>query len=158
MPITYGVTLAKSWGPQRMSGTVLMKACVPHTQKSEVFLSYQHSDKHTALQLAAYLDQRGRYVFIDVCDDTLLPGDRDLDDALTTAIANADTMVIVVSDETQSSWWVPWEIGVSTSSWKPRAMYKPMVSRPLPAYLQKLERLQDPVTANRWVVDRGRRS
>ena len=158
MPITYGITLAKSWGAQRMSGTVLMKAFVPHTEKSEVFLSYQHSDQGTALQLAADLDRLGRYVFIDVHDDTLVPGDRDLDDALTTAIANADTMVVVVSDETQGSWWVPWEIGVSTPSRKPRAMYRPLVSRPLPAYLQKLERLQDYVTTNRWVVDRSRRS
>ena len=101
MPITYGRTLAKTWGAQRMIGTVLMKAYTPHTEKSEVFLSYQHSDRDTALGLAEYLDRHGRYVFIDVHDDTLLPGDSDLDDALMEAIRNADTMVIVVSDETQ---------------------------------------------------------
>lgn len=156
MPITYGRTLAKTWGAQRMSGTVLMKAYTPHTEKSEVFLSYQHSDRNTALGLAEYLDLHGRYVFIDVHDDTLLPGDRDLDDALMEAIRNADTMVIVVSDETQGSWWVPWEIGVSTPSRKPRAMYRPLVSRSLPAYLQKLQRLQNLETVNRWVLGKGR--
>lgn len=157
MPITYGMTLAKSWGAQRMRGTVLMKAYVPHTEKSEVFLSYQHADQGTALELAADLDRRGRCVFIDVYDDTLLPGNRDLDDALMTAITNADTMVIIISDETQGSWWVPWEICVSTPSRKPRALYRPVSSRSLPSYLQKLERLQDSTTVNRWVVDRSRR-
>ena len=131
MPITYGMTLAKSWGAQRMRGTVLMKAYVPHTEKSEVFLSYQHADQGTALELAADLDRRGRCVFIDVYDDTLLPGNRDLDDALMTAITNADTMVIIISDETQGSWWVPWEIGVSTPS-RSRAE-KPWMGREISA-------------------------
>ena len=79
-----------------------------------------------------------------------------LDDALMEAIRNADTMVIVVSDETQGSWWVPWEIGVSTPSRKPRAMYRPLVSRSLPAYLQKLQRLQNVESVNRWVLGKGR--
>ena len=42
-----------------------------------------------------------------------------------TAITKADTMLIVVSDDTQDSWWVPWEIGVSTPLGTPKAMYKP---------------------------------
>ena len=86
MPITYGMTLAKSWGAQRMRGTVLMRAYAPHTEKSEVFLSYQHADQGSALELAADLDRRGRYVFIDVHDNTLLPGDRDLGPVHTSAV------------------------------------------------------------------------
>ena len=125
MPITYGMSLAKSWGARQWSGTVLMKAYTTHLEESEVFLSYRHSDKATAWDLAHDLDRRGRRVFIDVHDDTLVPGQENLDDALVTAIDNARTMIIVVSDKTQGSWWVPWEIGVSIPFGKPRAMYKP---------------------------------
>ena len=152
MPITYGKNLAKSLGALQWSGTVLMKAYTTHTEKSEVFLSYRHTNKATAWDLAYDLDRRGRRVFIDVHDNTLAPGQEDLDDALMTAIDNARTMIIVVSDETQGSWWVPWEIGVSTPSGKPRAMYKPQPSGSFPAYLEKLQRLRNSAEANSWVT------
>ena len=152
MPITYGMNLAKSWGRVRRSGTVLMKAYTTHTEESEVFVSYQHSDQFTALELAKDLDQKGRRVFIDVHDDTLVPGQKDLDEALLTAIRKSDTMIVVVSDETQKSWWVPWEIGVSTPFHRPKALYKPQAYHPLPTYLEKLRRLRDSSEANSWVV------
>lgn len=117
-----------------------------------MFVSYQHSDQDTALELAKDLDRRGRRVFIDVHDDTLVPGQKDLDDALVTAILKSDTMIVVVSDETQKSWWVPWEIGVSTPFHRPKALYKPRAFRALPTYLEKLRRLQDSAEANSWVV------
>ena len=156
MAITYGRNLAKTWGATRMSGTVLMKAYTTYTEDSEVFMSYQHADRSTAWELARDLDRLGRRVFIDVLDDTLVPSERDLDDALVTAISNADTMIVVVSDETQRSWWVPWEIGVSTPFHKPKAMYKPQASKPLPAFLEKLQRLRNSSDANSWVVVRSK--
>ena len=152
MPITYGKNLTKSLGAQRWSGTILMKAYTTHTEDSEVFLSYRHSDKATAWELARDLNRRGRRVYIDVHDNTLAPGQGDLDDALVTAIDNSNTMIVIVSDKTQESWWVPWEVGVSTPFGKPRAMYKPQTSRPLPAYLEKLKRLRNSAEANSWVT------
>lgn len=157
MPITYGENLAKSWGAARRSGTLLMKAYTTHTEESDVFLSYRHSDSTTAWELAYYLDLRGIRVFIDVHDDSLVPGQRDLDDALVTAIRNAKTMIIIVSDATQGSWWVPWEVGVSTPFGKPRATYKPQTSDPLPAYLERLKALRNREEANSWVATSGGR-
>lgn len=139
MPITYGRNLAKSWGAQHQSGAVLMRVYTTHTEDS-------------VWELAHDLDRQGRRVFIDVHDDTLAPGQGDLDNALMAAIENARTMIIVVSDETQGSWWVPWEIGVSTPSGKPRAMYKLPTTRPLPDYLEKLQRLRNLSEANSWVT------
>jgi hypothetical protein len=152
MPITYGKNLARSSGALEKSGTVLMEAYTTHTEISDVFLSYKHTDKATAWALAHYLDLRGIRVFIDVHDNTLAPGQGDLDDALVTAIDNSNTMVIVVSDDTQGSWWVPWEVGVSTPSGKPKALYKPRANRALPEYLKKLERLWNSAEADSWVT------
>ena len=154
MPITYGLNLAKSWEgrARRLSDSVLMKAYTTHTETSDVFLSYKHSDRDTAFGLAEHLHRRGRRVFIDIHDDSLLPGEKDLDKALITAITNADTIVVIVSDATQGSWWVPWEIGVSTPFEKPRAMYKPMARFGLPAYLEKLLRLRSFEEADAWVL------
>ena len=159
MPITYGINLTKLWGSgeQRLQNTmILMKAYTAYSEKSDVFLSYQRSDQGVALNLAKDLDRLGRSVYIDVHDDTLIPGDYNLDNALIKAIGNADTMVVVVSDDTQGSWWVPWEIGVSTPFGKPKAMYRPLVNKPLPLYLQKLERLSTATSANQWIVQSKR--
>ena len=79
-----------------------------------------------------------------------------MDDALVTAISKSDTMIVVVSDETQVSWWVPWEIGVSTPSRKPKAMYKPQTYKSLPTYLEKLPRLRNSSEANMWVLGHRR--
>ena len=152
MPITYGKNLARSSRALKLSGTVLMKAYTTHTEVSDVFLSYRHTDEATAWGLAQYLDQRDIRVFIDVHDNTLAPGHGELDDALVTAIDNSNTMIIVVSDKTQGSWWVPWEVGVSTPSGKPKALYKPQAYRPLPEYLEKLKTLWNPEEADSWVT------
>ncbi len=153
MPIIYGLNSARLGEYRRFSNTFISKSFTTHAEKSEVFLSYYHSDRSTALTLARALDEAGRYVYIDVHDDSLDPGDSQLDQALVTAINNSDTMVVVVSDETQLSWWVPWEIGVSTPFWKPRAIYKVRTSQPLPIYLQKLRQLGDHSAANRWILE-----
>ena len=151
MAITYGRNMARLGVAVRLMPTVLMKSYTSHNQQSDVFVSYQHKDQDTALTLAQELSKNWD-VYIDVHDDALFPGDTNVDDALVEAIGNAATMLIVVSDDTQRSWWVPWEIGVSTPSGKPRALYRPTARQTLPDYLEKLERLQSPLSAWLWLI------
>ena len=151
MAITYGRNMARLGVARQLMSTVLMKAYTAHNQQSDIFVSYQHNDQATALTLAKELSKSWN-VYIDILDDTLFPGDSNVDEALVEAIGNAATMLIVVSDDTQKSWWVPWEIGVSTPSGKPRALYKPTAKQPLPDYLEKLERLQSSLAAFIWLL------
>ena len=151
MPITYGKNLTRWSGALERNSTLLMKAYTTYAEESDVFLSYRHTDEATAWHLALYLNRRDIRVFIDVHDNTLAPGQGNLDDALVTAIDNSNTMVIVVSDDTQNSWWVPWEVGVSTPSGIPKALYRPQVYGTLPNYLKKLKRLWNPAEADSWV-------
>ena len=152
MPITYGRNLTQSWGATRLLGTVLMKSYTTHSEKSDVFLSYRHCDQDMALRLSGELDNAGLDVFIDFYDGTLDPADKHLDSALVSAIRNSGTMVIVVSDETRQSWWVPWEIGVSTPYGKPRAIYTRELRESLPTYLSKLRQLKSSESVRTWVV------
>ena len=152
MAITYGRNVARLGVARQLTSTVLMKAYTTHNQQSDVFVSYQHDDQPTSLALAKELSDSQWDVFIDGHDDSLFPGDNHIDEALIEAMGNAATMLIVVSDNTQGSWWVPWEIGVSTPSGKPRALYKPTAHRSLPNYLDKLERLQSPLFARLWLI------
>ena len=152
MAITYGPNLAKSWGSTRRLGTVLMKSYTTYSEQSDVFLSYRHKDQDVALTLAGELDRAGVDVFIDFYDGTLDPADEHLDRALVSAIRNSDTMVIVVSDYTRQSWWVPWEVGVSTPYGKPRAIYSRGLRESLPTYLSKLRLLKDHAEVITWVA------
>ena len=152
MPITYGPNLARSWGSTQLLGTVLMKSYMTHNEKSDVFLSYRHCDQPVALNLAEELDKTGLDVFIDFYDGNLDPADKNLDEALISAIKNSDTMVIIVSDETRESWWVPWEVGVSTPYGKPRAIYTSSLTEQLPIYLGRLYRIKDPAMVRFWVL------
>lgn len=154
MPITYGRNLARLSQPDFLRRhPILEKAYTSHSEKSDVFLSYHRRDQDTAFGLAATLNDLGRNVYIDIHDSTLNPGDVNLENALLTAIRNSDTMVIIISDNTQASWWVPWEIGVSTPSRKPKALFKPTASKALPDYLARLKRLVSSTAVNRWVLD-----
>ena len=151
MTIIYGPNLAESWGRIHLLGTVLMKSYTTYSEKSDVFLSYRHSDQDIALRLAGELYKAGFDVFIDFYDGTLDPADGHIDTALVLAIRNSDTMVIVVSDDTRLSWWVPWEIGVSTPYKKPRAIYTLGLRESLPTYLSKLRHLRNPMEVSTWV-------
>ena len=71
MPITYGLNLSRSVDLQNLLRISLIKSYTSRSEKSDVFLSYQHTDQAKALELAKYLDRQGREVFIDIYDDTL---------------------------------------------------------------------------------------
>ena len=151
MPITYGRSMSRLGVAWRFDRFRMMKSYSAHDEKSDVFVSYRHSDQDTAMELANYLDDKGNHVYIDIHDETLKPGDEKLEAALETAITNSATMLIVVSKDTQGSWWVPWEIGVSTAHRKPRALYKPQTTQQLPSYLTKLDSIGDPFMASIWI-------
>ncbi len=157
MPITYGLNMSRL-GMVPPSGHTVLKEYAIHTEKSDVFLSYRSPARCITEELAAFLNNQGATVYMDVHDDFLNPGDSDLDLALLTAIKNSCTMVIVISDETlrswwAGSWWVPWEIGVSTPYGIPRALYGPRLTDSLPTYLVKLPRLNGLQAANQWILD-----
>ena len=152
MAITFGRNLTQSWGDSRRLGTVLMKSYTTHTEKSDVFLSYRHRDQEVALRLAGELDKADLDVFIDYYDGTLGPSDTHLERDLVSAIRNSDTMVVIVSDETRMSWWVPWEIGVSTPYGKPRAIYTRGLTESLPTYLSNLRQFKSPELVASWVT------
>ena len=157
MAILYGPNLAKRWGHFHQIESVRMRLFVPSQERSDVFLSYRHGDENTAIALAMALDSRNLDVYIDVFDDTLVPQDFDLDNKLVETIRETRSLVIVVSKETHQSWWVPWEVGVSTPFGKPRAIFVVESSLQLPTFLGKLRRFSDRLEVVNWVETIKRR-
>lgn len=81
-----------------------------------VFISYQKNDRESAVKVAEYFQAAGIDVYFDVYDtDLKTQHQNDNPKAVTKAICNginnSSHMLVIVSPNTISSSWVPFEIG-----------------------------------------------
>ncbi|WGL26770.1 toll/interleukin-1 receptor domain-containing protein [Pectobacterium brasiliense] len=102
----------------------------------KVFISHQVGDSSIANKIERYL--RGAYgieSYLDTIDPTIQNGE-DLAEYIRSQLTNCTQLLAVVSEKTQESWWVPWEIGVASEKNYPLATYAEGSSL-LPEYLRK---------------------
>mgnify|MGYP000849042155 CR=1 FL=1 len=100
-----------------------------------VFISHKHEDKQSALSIAAYLKQQGIPSYVDVLDPTLQTTD-DITKTLMERINLCTHLMAVVSQYTEQSWWVPFEIGVGSEKDRRITSYQ-VTEVKLPAFLTK---------------------
>lgn len=98
-----------------------------------VFISYKHVDRSLALQINEYLSNSGIKTYLDVLDIES-QSTENITKVITKNIANCSHLIAVVSNQTASSWWVPFEIGEATISAKRITSYRSGYSQ-LPEYL-----------------------
>ena len=89
----------------------------------KVFVSHKKEDSHQAGIIAAYLKSKGLGVYLDVIDTQLDKSGPDLADYIRAQMQQCTQLLAVISAQTQSSWWVPWEIGVATEKERFLASY-----------------------------------
>lgn len=77
-----------------------------------IFISHQKADKDAAKKIADFLLSKGIDVYFDEYDRSI---DRSNPDKLTTSIKRgidfSNYMLVLISPNTLSSKWVPWEVG-----------------------------------------------
>lgn len=78
-----------------------------------VFLSHKREDTNQTLFIANYLRSHSIKCYVDVFDPELQTTD-DITSKLRERIALCTHLMAVVSNYTEKSWWVPFEIGVGT--------------------------------------------
>ncbi len=81
-----------------------------------IFISYQKSDRESAIKVAEYLQESGIDVYIDVYDQELKNNHqsnnpREVTTAILNGINNSSHMLVMVSPRTMNSTWVPFEVG-----------------------------------------------
>lgn len=101
-----------------------------------IFVSHKNSDSAKAAEVAKTLRDGGHQVYLDLIDDGLKHGTQDLADYLRGRLGQCNSLIAVISSATQSSWWVPWEIGVATERDYPLSSYLTDSATP-PEYLKK---------------------
>ena len=86
------------------------------------------------------MQHSGKVVYLDTLD-TRAKTESDLGGYLQGVISRGKRLYVVVSDITQKSWWVPYEVGVGQSMRKEGSVLKHAEVYMLPEYLVKWHRV-----------------
>ncbi len=91
------------------------------TERPCVFLSHKKEDKHECKKVAEYFASAGINYYLDELDEVLQAAARANDPELITesikkGIRESSHMLVVVSEKTSKSHWVPFEIGYGHSA------------------------------------------
>ena len=102
----------------------------------KVFISHKNTDALLAERVARRVRANGLETYLDTIDDALMKDGPELADVLLARMAQCQQLIAVVSSETKTSWWVPWEIGVGSEKGFRMASYSESYVS-LPTYLEK---------------------
>ena len=133
---------------------VSAKSAVP---AKRIFVSHYNEDSASARQIASWIRDFGMTAFLDA-DDQDLPQEDGVEMAnyIKGVINESHGLVVVTSNRTINSWWVPYEIGVADQKDLVLATY--ILDRTaLPSYLRKWPMLSDKANLECWCEALGRR-
>lgn len=118
----------------------------------KVFISHQRADA----ELAASIALRLRTVhsidsYLDVIDPNASQAGDELGEYIRTQLSLCTQLMAVVSSNTKTSWWVPWEIGIATEKYQPIATFAGD-NTTLPEYLRKWPYLRNSADLDEYAV------
>ena len=121
-----------------------------------VFVSHYNEDGALAQKIAFWIRDIGMTAFLDI-DDPNLPKKDDVKiaDYIKGVINASHALVVVTSNKTVNSWWVPYEIGVADQKDLVLATYI-QYNISLPSYLSKWPMLSDQKNLEYWCGALGR--
>lgn len=103
----------------------------------KVFISHQQADSVLAGKIAGYLKANHQMdCYLDIIDPNASKTGDQLGEYLRQVMGQCTQLMAVVSENTKTSWWVPWEIGVATEKDHPIATFAGDDAE-LPIYLKK---------------------
>lgn len=116
----------------------------------KVFISHKDVDSHYAGIVARVLRSNGVDFYLDVIDPQAASYGDDLADHLREELGKCTHLIAIVSQHTKDSWWVPWEIGISTEKDQPLCTFAGDTCT-LPGYLTKWPYLRVEGDVEVWV-------
>lgn len=107
----------------------------------KVFISHKDADSQQALLLKRAFEKEGVSAYLDVLDSSINGGGKYLTEHIKTQLNQCTDIIVLMSEATRHSWWVPFEIGMSAQIDMPTASFlKENVE--LPSYLSYWPRLK----------------
>lgn len=121
----------------------------------KVFISHKNVDSAHAIALQAAFARNKVDTYLDVLDSSINGGGRELTEHIKQNLNSCSDILVVMSQATKDSWWVPFEIGMSAQVDMPTASFlKSDVV--LPSYLSYWPRLKTTADVDKYVAVRKR--
>ena len=116
----------------------------------KVFISHKQYDSATALSIQAAFKRHGVDSYLDVLDTSISGGGKTLTEHIRDELNTCTDIIVVISKLTKSSWWVPFEIGMSAQIDMPTASFL-CSEEVLPSYLEYWPRLKTTSDIEKYV-------
>ena len=107
----------------------------------KVFISHKKEDSTLALSIQKEFTLNGISSYLDVLDSNIATGGKELTDHIKNNLNSCTDIIVVISEATKYSWWVPFEIGMSAQIDMPTACFL-RSEIILPSYLSYWPRLK----------------
>ena len=107
----------------------------------KIFISHKQEDSDTANRLAGELRLLGIPYYLDILDSTVTTSGRALTEHIKRNLNDCTDIIVIMSEATRLSQWVPFEVGMSAQNDMPTATFlKSSVS--IPEFLEYWPRLK----------------
>lgn len=100
-----------------------------------VFISHKSEDQKNARHAYDFLTKKGISAYLSSLDD-IINSQSDISSYLRKQIDSCSDLLVVMSEGTKKSWWVPFEVGLATESDKRIATAVYSDKELLPSFLE----------------------
>lgn len=121
----------------------------------KIFISHKMEDEVIALSVQKTLTNADVDTYLDVLDNTIADDGEKLTKHIRNKLHECTDVIVILSNNTKNSWWVPFEIGMATEKDMPIANY--LISyEVLPEYLEYWPRLRNQHDVLKYVEIRNK--
>lgn len=131
---------------QYQNKSLLEFAYVDKSSKKCIFISHKSEDKEKAIAIGQYiLNHSNIDVYLDINDDGLQGAVKNSNDKkivmhIERALSVSTHLLCLITDKTEKSWWVPYEIGFAKKAYKSLASLRLKGVEDIPSFL-KIEKV-----------------
>lgn len=119
----------------------------------KVFISHKKEDSSIALEVLQNLKKYNIDAYLDLLEGDLPTNGEKLTNHVRKRLNECTDILVVISDKTKYSWWVPFEVGMATQKDFPIVNYLPKGIQ-LPLFLEYWPRLKDADDLAKYVSTR----
>lgn len=133
---------------ERLHEEATLQGAIVRNDRWDVFVSHKSNDQARALDVARCIQEQGLSVWVDVLDQSIVGDSPELAKHIDNILTRTFSLLAVVTENTQESWWVPFEIGLAfelrryLSSYGSRSL--------LPSFLRTWPNVQNHIDLHRW--------
>lgn len=120
----------------------------------KVFISHKQEDSYSANRIANELKAINVPCYLDILDHSITRSGKELTDHIKKNLNDCTDIIVVMSESTRNSQWVPFEVGMSAQSDMPTATFL-QEDVLLPDFLAYWPRLKQPSDIRKYIAVRN---